>query len=405
MFDRDVFIFSDKHCAFPSTGDLQRDWARWFRRAVDDSMRQALGAHRWLRTHPDRVFLDPQCQQPFPIALPDRDVARVHVIVVAHGVARACTAALGGSGSLMIHSDLKGIPAHTAPFTIGDLNPDGPFVHALDDTSLDVLLTNLDTVADFAAYLRKKEELLRGGRGVFAAGEEELLAAYLRGLNSLGEHDFVLPVEATHVMVEEGLWEEFQRNPQRVTQIAANEVSYMWDALIEQFNRHAIRGTQYYAAPTGLDSTERIVRFMAGEPRTRRRMLGKALAEMLHTTGRSMRRIRVVAPSRPGDPYYALVLFPPFPQRPYDEYRAVRREHLMAVCLVTKRMHPDAVDIVGISTESGVDTEPRSEDALYFDARVWTVEMAAEAEMLQRDLQILVAPTEIRRVEKEYPDP
>jgi hypothetical protein len=205
-------------------------------------------------------------------------------------------------------------------------------------------------------------------------------------------------------MFGEGLWEEFQRNPQRVAQIAANEVSYMWDALIEEFNRHAIQGTQYYAVPAGVDSTEKIIRFMAREPRTRRRMLGKTLAEMLDTTGHTMRRIRVIAPSRPGDPYYALVLFPPFPHRPYDEYRAVRYEHLMAVCLVTRRIYPDAVDIVGISTEAGLDTTPRSEDALYLDARVWTAEMAAEAEVLQRDLRILVAPKEIRRVEKEYPD-
>ena len=35
VFELDIFVFSDKHCALPDTGDLRKDWARWFRRAVE----------------------------------------------------------------------------------------------------------------------------------------------------------------------------------------------------------------------------------------------------------------------------------------------------------------------------------------------------------------------------------
>src|SRR5215212_1771727 len=37
VFENHVIIFSDKHCAFPDSGDLLRDWGRWFRKAVKKS--------------------------------------------------------------------------------------------------------------------------------------------------------------------------------------------------------------------------------------------------------------------------------------------------------------------------------------------------------------------------------
>jgi hypothetical protein len=403
VFERDIFIFSDKHCAFPDTGDLRRDSARWFRRAVEASLRQALGAERWIRSYPDRLFLDAQCKQRFPLEIPGTGDVRFHLVVVAHDVARRCAEVLGGSGSLMIRSDLKGLESHTEPFTVGDLNPAGSFVHVFDDTSLEILLKARDTVSDFAAYLLKKESLLRSAQQVFAAGEEELLAVYLRNMKTANEHDFVFPPDVTGIWVAEGHWEDFQRNRQRRAQVEADGISYMWDALIEQFNHHALAGTQFYTSPPGVSSTERILRFMAREPRTRRRMLAKCLAEMLDTTPAHMVRTRLVEPSAPGDPYYVFILFPRQSDRPYDEYRDVRRGYLDAVCRVAKHKCPDALDIVGIATESGMDGE-RSEDALYLDARVWTQEMDAEAAALQQDLRILTRPIQQKGVEKEYPD-
>src|SRR5437867_3400742 len=40
VFDRHVFLFSDKYCAFPATGNVQTDWSRWFRRAVWEGAKQ-----------------------------------------------------------------------------------------------------------------------------------------------------------------------------------------------------------------------------------------------------------------------------------------------------------------------------------------------------------------------------
>src|SRR5215471_1451610 len=61
VFENDVIAFSDKDCHFPNSGNLDLDWARWFRRAVLKSADQLCGAERWLRENPRRVFVDRRC--------------------------------------------------------------------------------------------------------------------------------------------------------------------------------------------------------------------------------------------------------------------------------------------------------------------------------------------------------
>ena len=44
-----IIIFSDKDCKFPDSGDLDRDWSRWYRRAVRESADQVWGLSAGLR--------------------------------------------------------------------------------------------------------------------------------------------------------------------------------------------------------------------------------------------------------------------------------------------------------------------------------------------------------------------
>lgn len=404
VFENDIVIFSDKDCAFPSSGNVEVDWGRWLRKAVHSSVKQLLGAKRWIEKYPDRLFLDAKCTQRFPLELPPMNQARIHLVAVVHGVAKPCADALGGSGSLMINTLLQGGDAHVEPFMIGDLEPKESFVHVLDDTTLEVLLSTLDTVSDIVAYFRKKEAFLRGPKKVVTAGDEELLATYLTKMNAKGEHDFVFPEGFDMVSVPEGSWARFCRNPQRLAQIEANRISYAWDALIEEFNKSALDGTQYRAAPGAIASTEKIMRFMAREPRTRRRMLAEALIGALETTGEGMKRVRVIKPSNPGDPYYAFLLLAHLPGVPEEEYREVRSAMLNALCMVVKHVFPDALDIVGFATEAGRG-QGGSEDAFYLDTRTWTEEMAAKAARFHKDLNLLTSPTATNRHVQEYPAP
>ncbi len=409
IFQNDILIFSDKKCSFPNTGRLELDWSRWFRKAIMKSADQVWGAERKIKSHPDRLFLDRACTQRFPIDIPDPTKARYHRIVVAHDSGSRCRKELGGSGSLMIMPRIIGEQHFTpeaegfTPFAVGQIDPPRGFVHVFDDTSLDIVMSTLDTITDFVAYLTKKEAFINSGRLGCAAGEEELLAFYLAKLNAQGEHDFAVPSEYDFVGIEEGHWEEFACSPQRRAQLKANEISYTWDALIEQFGRHIINGTSRSQTHPGLGNQERLFRFFAREPRTRRRFLAKSLVGLIEKTPPTQRATRVIQPSQSGDPYYVFAVFPHLPSVPYDEYREVRGKLLEALCLVTRLKYPDALDIIGVATEVGISQETRSEDALYFDARQWTEAEETEAKSLQKDLGLLEHVKEFASREYEFP--
>ena len=407
VFENEVIIFSDKHCEFPNSADLDLDWARWYRRAVEKSARQLWGAERWIRTHPDRVFLDTQCTKKFPLSLLAPTTA-FHRVVVAHGAAARCVRELGGSGSLMLDSTLTGC-AHTLrsekggiPFMVGQVDSTRGYVHVLDDTTLEILLETLDTVADLLAYLKNKEQFVTSGITLIAAGEEELLAHYLTHCNAKGEYDFVFDDDVSGVFLDQGLWQDFVSGPQRAKQLEANKISYVWDDIIERTTEHFLRGTSQFLSDTTLSSQEVVLRFFAREPRLRRRMLMSAIVDMVRITPPDMRRLRVVPPSRSGDPYYVLLILP----RPAGvselPYRDVRRKHLEACCGVVKLDFADALDIVGLATETS-NTIGRSEDLVYFDARLWTEEMADAAEKDKTALNILTNATRIHAIEQDYP--
>lgn len=65
---------------------------------------------------------------------------------------------------------------------------------------------------------------------------------------------------------------------------------------------------------------------------------------------------------------------------------------------------PDALDIVGFATET-IDTDGRSEDYMYLDARAWTDEMAEHARRDKANLRILTRSNRIEGTEYDYPNP
>ncbi len=308
----------------------------------------------------------------------------------------------------MLNTSLKGFDKHSFPFYVGDLAPQKTFVHILDDDSLRTLMSTRDTISDFVAYLSARNKLLRGQREICTTGEEQLLAIYLKNLNENNEHDFVFPIAPGQVVskiyLPEGHWEDFQNAPERIAQLNADKVSYVWDKLIEKFNYYAMRGEQYFVTDGGIKDTEKVLRFMAREPRWKRRYLAKAILDMLQTTPVDKRRLRVLPPIDKGDPYYLFLLLPTLHAKTDYEYRTARRNFLESCCAVAKLEYPGAEDIVGIATEPGLNNGSRSEDAMYFDARGWNAEMESEARTLQEKLGILKKPRRFKEHVQEYPD-
>ncbi len=412
IFGDDVVLFSDKDCAFGDSGNLKVDWARWYRRAVDSAAKQLWGAERQIRANPENIFLDTAFQYELPVPLPPADRIRVHRVVVAHGTSERCAKEFGGTGSLIVAPEIVG-DAHAVgdkPFGIGRVSNTKQFVHVLDDCSLLLLMQYLDTVSDFVGYLRKREAFILSGRLATAEGEEALLGRYVGDLNAQSEHDFVLPQGSTTLTLHAERWHRFLKSPEYASKVTADRISYLWDDLIEEFTGHFRAGTSQFLST--LESAEhdfeKVLRFFAREHRTRRRILAGQLRDMLESTPAIQRRIRVVPPSAPGDPYWLLLLFPFAHNLPgplsYEQYRLVRRRHLQDCLAVVKVKYPDATDIVGFATESGrLAVDHGSEDACFLDARLWTPELEADAREVQRKAQILVAPTTLATKVAEYP--
>src|ERR1035437_1112134 len=409
VFGQHIIIFSDKHCRFQNSGNVELDWQRWFRKAVQKSAEQAWGAKRWIQQNPARIFLDRECKQPLPINLPPAETAVFHLVVVAHGVSKHIKQLFrDSSGSLMINTDIKGFDKHIFPFYVGDLEPQKTFVHIFDDDSLQTLMTTRDTVSDFVAYLSKREELFREQRTIRATGEEQLLAIYLKNLNENNEHDFVFPIAPGQVVdkifIPEGHWEDFQKAPERIAQLNVDKTSYAWDGLIEKFNYHALQQKQYFVSPGGIKDTEQALRFMAREPRWKRRGLAQSLMEMLKITPDNKRRLRVLPPIEKGDPHYVFLLFPHLPSFTYEQYRTARRNFLESCCIVVRLEYPKATDIIGIATESGMSRQDgRSEDLIYLDVREWDENKDNHAKQLKDKFGILKKPQQIGFHLEEYP--
>ena len=363
-----------------------------------------------MKSHPDRVFLDPKCSQPFPIRLPDPEGASFHIVVVAHGCEERSRLEIGGTGSLIVNSTRTGRGHYAresengAPFEIGDLDPRKTFVHVLTDTSLDIVLKTVDTISDLTSYLAKKRDFLRSAKSIRACSEQDLLAFYLKDLNDEGVHDFVVPSNASRIFIECDQWDDYQRRPERMAKLEADRISYLWDDLIEKFNLHILTDTQYFTTVAGIQHSEKIMRYLARECRTRRRSLAKSYRDIIVKGKESDRFARYILPGDPGAPHFVFLSLKIPDWLSYERYRRTRRELLQAYCMCLRLRFPDAKDIVGIATEPLGNEKSRSEDAIYFDARGWSSGDQERAKELSENLDILQREPEFHHLrEEEYP--
>ena len=115
-----------------------------------------------------------------------------------------------------------------------------------------------------------------------ASGEDDLLAHYLTEVNGYGWRSFYIPDDPeTNVIIPEGYWIDTQKDPAWVARKQADEVSYLWDRIIERFNIGILDGTSAAYPFADFSTQELAVRAMAREPRFHRRILAVALGEVL----------------------------------------------------------------------------------------------------------------------------
>ena len=392
-----VLIFSDKTIAWQHGNDVLLSWKRWFNRAVHHSVRQIRKAERWIEQMPDQIYLDKSCTKPLPFKLPPRERRKVHGIVVALGAADACKAFFGeGIGSLMIVPEITGeqhLKSENAlPFAVGDVDPNGPFIHVLDEATLDIVMGELDTITDFTAYLTKKAVFIRSSHLLLAGGEEELVAYYMTRMNPNGEHDFTgpdgLPLRENVVLsIATGHYEHLLKNPQYAAKKDADQQSYVWDSLIKTFIDHMIAGTTIAieGESVALSDSEEAVRHMALVPRFTRRILGKSIIEVYEKGRNHPRYTRSFLPSELSidaeTAFFFMTVAVPDLKLPggYQQYRLVRRRMLETQALSLLEKYPALNRVVGIATEPATGGGS-SEDIVFIKDIQWTPQLKATLE-------------------------
>lgn len=353
--DPDVLIFSVKEIQAAASGNIDVDWKRWTRRAIEESAKQIYGAERWLGTA-SHVITSAGNQG---LPLPDPAVRRVHRIAVA----------LGSQGE---------IPIAAQDFGKG-------YVHVFEEGSLDILMKELDTITDCTDYLRAKETLLETTM-VMVPGEENLLALYLRGGRKF-EH------KPDQLIVEGDLWEHLAKDEAYQARRRADRDSLWFDEIIERFCRDAIAGT--LEPGSTMSDTERLVRVMARESRFNRRILGKSFKEFYDKAAKKEIDARM-APSPSGVVYVYLAL-----DRTIS--RELRSKELSLRCVVARGLHPGSTTVIGLATERYEGKPGLSFDGCYLHLPEWTEERQRAMERIQKDCGYFVRAVRTSNSEDEYP--
>lgn len=404
-----VIVFSDKSITWPANVPTEVAWGRWYRKAIGHSAQQLRRALHWIREHPDRIFLDAACKHPFPIQVPHGETLNLHGVIVARGAAEACRSHFnGGSGSLAVSpmdcsTPEKGQVPETA-FFIGNPCPGGDDVyHVIDDVTLPILLLELDTVSDFVRYLNKRKVLIKAGHLLFAEGEEDVLALYLKDVGPDGDHDFVSskgkPLEENDkIWIEGGTYNILRTRGEYLRKKSADQVSYFWDYLIEQFAKNIIADTTYtvrgYDGVHSASQRELGLRYMALVHRLERRSHSLAIRGAFEKIGNKDRFFRAMLPL-PGQGeetgfFILLVKRQGFLSNVGDDdYRLYRASVMQAYALNVLRSRRDLVRVVGIATEGEIEGDLRSEDMIYAEQPEWTAEYEAEVIELAKTHNIM----------------
>ncbi|ENO8976159.1 SEC-C domain-containing protein [Vibrio parahaemolyticus] len=388
-----AIIFSDKDIKFNAGKEINVAWKRWFKKSVVKSAGQLFGAESWLRNRSGRTFLDKECKNEFPIDL--AEVKKIHLVAVTCNTADGVLNYYGGtSQSLLQQYYLNEKQCMETPFCIGDLYPEKSFVHVLDEFTLDLLMSHLDTITDFIHYLETKANAIRTGMLMMATGEEEILSVYLqnRVFGSLvGKilHPTGNIERDGGMSLVEGLWDEYISDELYIFSQSLYKQYDIFDRLIERFSEHILAARVGLGQDLPFSTHERAVRHLAQEPRVARAVLSQGFMDKFDEVPKNKRSSRVaISPSDPQKAY--IFLFIPRDEGQTDEeYREQRLKYNEAYAFVAKYKHPNVVKFVVISTEPK-GTESRSEDIYSVEyLEEFNKEHIQQAKELQKNERIL----------------
>lgn len=397
LFEDNIIIFSEKDKHFSASATDQVAWNRWARESIIDSADQLWAAEKYITRTDGPLFLDRRGERQFPLQI-KRKSLQVHLVAVCRNVAaakrqRIGTASQRSSGELSFSIDARlGLP-DSKPFVVGDLNPGKTFVHVFDEEALDLVVNELDTVADFLHYLQARASAIRT-QGLLAFDREgDLLASYLNSYDSLGFGSIALEdgADAASKTLVSGGWGLYVTSPAYADHLLLRSAAKDWKLIAARFS-DAITSASVglEAQDESLETHEQALRMWASENLLSRALLTQALFEKYDSVPTNIRSSRLVgSPCFPGR-LYVFVFFPWHQDHgSYAKYRMERSACLTGYAHVAAYKYPQFKEFLVL----GVD----SKGSLYASETIMamrndgplTAEDQRKVERVMRELRIL----------------
>lgn len=357
----DIIILSVKEIKFKDTGD-EVGWERWRKKAIEESCNQIYGAERWIASNPNVITTGGRIGLPFP----EVSSRRVHKVAVA----------LGSQGKV--------------PMYFGDFGKG--FIHVLDEESLNILMEELDTISDFVKYLVDKESFYQKGKLTIFNGEENLLAFYLTN-----NREF--PEEPTLIVLDDDLWSGFKSDPRVKAKKKLDEISYVWDEIIEELHQTYLNSNFVTDIPYTSDKLmdlEKAIRVMARENRLSRRVLSISLVDFLQNS-RSKKLKARLSDSSLLDVLYVFLI------SDYDLDRKANMAELVGRCVVARGLNKNKKKVVGIGVEFSQVVKGSATTVCYLEIPEWGDEWQKQMDYLQREFGYFAKPRAKGLSQEEYP--
>ncbi|WP_294240173.1 SEC-C domain-containing protein [uncultured Chryseobacterium sp.] len=379
VFENKIFLFFDRESRkFDNLeGDINVQWKRWHKNAIENQIRTAEGARRYILENSDKIYLDSSKTIPFPIPIPSENLI-IYNIIIAHGAAEACLrfSPENLNGSLAITYSKNEKLNLNFPFLV-ELDSNKP-VHVFDTVNLEIILKELDTVYDFSKYLSEKEKALKNYDCITYCGEEDLLANYFQNFDSENQKHFIGTKDKSVniIAISEGAWNSFENSSTYKQRKEANKISVLWDNLLQYTTQNALDNT--LKGNGNIFKGESAICEMAKEPRFFRRTLSELMTRAIEGfpgDGTTLMRNLSIMPSYYKDKVYVFLQLHDPRDKDYDnEYRPKRQALLEIACGVTKNKFPEYEKIIGIGIDAPKFTQTNSEDFILLNAKDWSEE-------------------------------
>jgi len=264
----------------------------------------------------------------------------------------------------------------------GVVKINGKIIHTFTREFTELALMELDTIKDFIEYLREKENLISADTKIISMGEEkELLAYYLmngRSFDNLKDRNVIL--------IQDGFWKELQKRPEYNNKKREDEISYIWDSMIN-------------LAHTCGEGYEQVAKEMARTNRFERRLLSKAFIEAHINANEESEKDVFRRILQCGDTTYCYVFMRG------SVSRSERKKHLATVCFIARgtNIFKKNKKVIGIATETEMGSG-RSFDFCLLKIPEWSEEMEKEKERIQKETGVLKKFKKTIIHEDEYPN-